>query len=395
MLGGANREKEKLRINDLAKNLIFAGFVLLGFAVFFANAQLPFGYKALSVQSGSMEPAISTGSIIISTPDSDFFSPEPISKFLPGDVIVFSGEKHLVTHRVIEIVRQERSFLYKTKGDANQKEDTSLVKEEDVLGKVAFSISYVGRLTSFTKQPIGFLLIVAIPSLYIILSEVWIIIGELRKTRLKAGSKGLVLPLVFVAAMPIFLISGAKAFFSDTEGSQGNTFQTAAAFCDAGPTWLSSVVANNQGTRKDSSPILPGRTDPNVVLGPNDWVSGGGSGFFSLGFVGGGATFSFPYQILNTNASLTFYEATNGRNTYPLESANVFVSQDGTSFVLLGVITSEPGGDGVVTLSLSSVGLSSIQFVRLVDTSNPAIHTNDADALDIDAVAAEFGNCDQ
>src|SRR3989344_3306207 len=73
--------------------------------------------KAYIVQSGSMEPAIKTGSIVISYPSNSYSE---------GDVVTFSksvGAKNLITHRV-----EARFFpdgvdkapTYLTSGDANE-----------------------------------------------------------------------------------------------------------------------------------------------------------------------------------------------------------------------------------------------------------------------------------
>lgn len=383
-----------MKVVKILKIFIISIFALLTFVAIAVNVKLPQGYKVLAVQSGSMEPTIPVGSVIITKPSSDFTFPLPTHKFLKGDVIAFSTGKIIVSHRVIETVKQDGQFFYKTKGDANEEADQDLVAEKNVVGKVKLTIPYIGLIVNFAKQPLGYFLMILIPSLYVILSEVWAIVQELRKSKTKIRANGISVPIVLLFVSGVYVIGGTFAFLNDKEAASGNTFQSAEAFCDEGPTWLSQVVANNQGTRKDGSVILPSRTNPSAVLGAANWTVGGSTGFFSLGFIGGSATWAFPYQILNISASLTFYEATNGRSNYPLETAFVFVSKDNVNFVFLGQISSEPSGDGITTLSLSSVGLSSIKYVRLVETSNPAIHTNDADGLDIDAISAEFGDCD-
>lgn len=88
------------------------------------------------VLSGSMEPTIPTGSVaFINRKDREAGE---------GDVIAFtlsSGEGQLmVTHRV---VRVEGDLIY-TKGDANESEDVSPIRPEQVVGTCAFHIPLLG-----------------------------------------------------------------------------------------------------------------------------------------------------------------------------------------------------------------------------------------------------------
>lgn len=164
--------------------------------------------------------------------------------------------------------------------------------------------------------------------------------------------------------------------------------------CKSKESFASGVDTSNtkQGTLKNGNPITnPNRTNPLNATGPNDWVIGGGTGFFSLG-KGGYITLTFSSPVMNDpGTDLVFYEATNGRATYPEERADVYVSFDGINYFFIGVVTSEPGvgGDGIVELDIAPSGLPSIKYVRLIDTTNFGPHTNDADGYDIDAVKAK------
>jgi len=161
--------------------------------------------------------------------------------------------------------------------------------------------------------------------------------------------------------------------------------------CQTALAWASGVVTSSQGTLKDNSLITdPNRTDPTKALGPNDWVVGGGTGFFSLG-KGGSITLSFSTPVIDKpGTDLSFHEATNGRPSYPEEKANVEVSFDGTNWYSIGTVTSEPGGggDGIVLLDFSSTLLPSIKYVRITDSTDYGPHANDADGYDLDAVDA-------
>lgn len=97
-----------------------------------------FGYHIYSVVSGSMEPAIPTGSLVYIREA----APEEIAA---GDVIAFYGaadSASIVTHRVVEnrVVMGE----FCTKGDANQTPDMNPVPYARLTGKVERSIPKAG-----------------------------------------------------------------------------------------------------------------------------------------------------------------------------------------------------------------------------------------------------------
>ena len=62
-----------------------------------------------------------------------------------GDIIAFSKERLVITHRIVEIRQSNGTF--KTKGDANNSVDLYEVKPSEVLGKVEFKIRYIGYPT--------------------------------------------------------------------------------------------------------------------------------------------------------------------------------------------------------------------------------------------------------
>jgi len=150
---------------------LMTGFVILllltATLTFFAPR---FGWQVDMVLSGSMEPAISTGSILVSCP---VLSDE----IRVGDIITFSGSgrDRFITHRVTAIERTN-GLIFTTKGDANNAEDPYRVPAENVVGKVLVQIPFLGFLLSFVKTPIGLILTLVIPGLLILgleLREIW------------------------------------------------------------------------------------------------------------------------------------------------------------------------------------------------------------------------------
>jgi signal peptidase I len=125
-----------------------------------------FGWRTEVVISGSMEPAIQTGSVVIVRP----VIPESIQK---GDVIMYSSldKKSLTTHRVFNVA-SEPSLQFITKGDANNNPDVIPVDPGQIVGIVAFTIPYLGLLAQFIKTPLGFTLFLLIPAVILIGREI-------------------------------------------------------------------------------------------------------------------------------------------------------------------------------------------------------------------------------
>lgn len=97
------------------------------------------GYHIYSVISGSMEPAIPTGSLV-------YIKEEAPELLTEGDVVAFYGARDsasIITHRVVEnrVVMGELI----TKGDANQTNDMNPIPYANVIGKVKYSIPGAGK----------------------------------------------------------------------------------------------------------------------------------------------------------------------------------------------------------------------------------------------------------
>ncbi len=115
-----------------------------------------------AVQSGSMEPNIPTGSLIFvraADPSEISAGPPPVGDTViylqPGtrveDYFIFTSFDPLpISHRVIGKVEVNGTYYFLTKGDANIYPDQSpsnplsWVPEDRIIGKVVYSIPYLG-----------------------------------------------------------------------------------------------------------------------------------------------------------------------------------------------------------------------------------------------------------
>lgn len=130
------------KLSGLGKYVSIAGYIAAIILLAFSALSFSGNVKARIVLTGSMEPSISAGDVIITT---------PITRKVPkiNDVVAyqakrFNGEKVAVfSHRIIggDI---ENGFIMK--GDANKSPDPQKPKGEDILGVVFFVIPFIGNL---------------------------------------------------------------------------------------------------------------------------------------------------------------------------------------------------------------------------------------------------------
>lgn len=133
------------------------------------------------VQSGSMEPTIKTGSVVLI---------KPLSGYKVGDIITFEGNfkdskgrKIPTTHRIVDVKVDVGSVFYQTKGDANDSVDQNLIASNKVIGKVLVSVPYAGYVVAGAQTSYGLLAIVVIPATVIIFEHVKKIVAEVKNSK--------------------------------------------------------------------------------------------------------------------------------------------------------------------------------------------------------------------
>lgn len=158
-----NRDPQVNRIGRTAAVLLL---ILIVSGSLFTIISPFFGWRTEVVISGSMEPAIRTGSIVIVRP----VMPAAIQT---GDIIMFFSpdRKSLTTHRVVG-VESESGLRFITRGDANKNVDMNAVEPGQVVGTVVHSIPYLGLLVQFIKTPLGFIVFLLIPAVILIGREI-------------------------------------------------------------------------------------------------------------------------------------------------------------------------------------------------------------------------------
>ena len=123
------------------------------------------GYAPLIVLTDSMYPKIESGDLIM-------IKSAKAEDVQVGDVISFfdpdGNGTSVVTHRVKEIVN-EGGLKFRTKGDANNAEDPSLVPAENLVGKwLEIRIKGAGNVAMFLQTTPGLIVCVAVPAILLI-----------------------------------------------------------------------------------------------------------------------------------------------------------------------------------------------------------------------------------
>ena len=152
---------------------------VLALALLLAASLFPVtgNYKVKVVLSGSMEPTLPIGSLIFL---------RPASSYTVGDIITFGKDTKTsvpTTHRIVSMRTEPTGKVFRTKGDANEDEDSRDVLQTEIIGRVFFDLPYIGYVLDFAKKPVGFVLLVILPALAIIFDEITNIWKEVKKRK--------------------------------------------------------------------------------------------------------------------------------------------------------------------------------------------------------------------
>jgi len=114
------------------------------------------GIKPFIVVTGSMEGTIDGGDFIVTK----VVDPETLEV---GDIISYSIDSSVITHRIIEKTEVDGQPAFITKGDANNTEDQEPVTFDQVESIYLFRIAGMGTLAMFMQTPVGMLVFIGVP----------------------------------------------------------------------------------------------------------------------------------------------------------------------------------------------------------------------------------------
>jgi signal peptidase len=168
-------------VNVVAILLILAAVVPF---VIYSVPQVVGGDQSYVVLTGSMEPAISTGDVVVV----QRVNPASVAV---GDVIVFerAGRNVPTTHRVVERTTTSTGELgFVTKGDANEDPDSGVAAGSSLVGRVMLTIPFIGYVIEFANSSQGFIVLVLLPFGLLILNEIWTMVAALRTDEDESGT---------------------------------------------------------------------------------------------------------------------------------------------------------------------------------------------------------------
>jgi len=166
-----------MKIFNILYYLFITAIALVAVLLLVSVFPITGNFKVLTVLSGSMEPAIRVGSIVVV---------KPAPEYKVGDIITFgkiSKTQTPTTHRINEIKGAGAMQTFVTKGDTNNAVDAREVRPSEIVGKALFTVPYLGYVISTAKKPWGFALIIIIPALLVIFDEGKKIRDEVKKMK--------------------------------------------------------------------------------------------------------------------------------------------------------------------------------------------------------------------
>ncbi len=130
-------------MKKLSTWLVSILIIIFGIIIAMGNTSI-FGYRTLQVATGSMEPDIKVGEMVII---------KKSDQYEVGDIITYEIEESYVTHRIIE--KNDEKII--TKGDANTAIDDPIT-ESSIIGKVIWVIS--NNVILYVKAGIALMIVI-------------------------------------------------------------------------------------------------------------------------------------------------------------------------------------------------------------------------------------------
>ena len=125
------------------------------------------GHQSFVVLSGSMEPAISTGDIVV-------VEKIPPADARVGDVVSFQSPDvpgKIITHRVVDVRAVGEELRFVTKGDANNATERWSIVRTGTIGRAQYLVPKLGYVTNRVGSTYGRLAFIVVPALLLALVE--------------------------------------------------------------------------------------------------------------------------------------------------------------------------------------------------------------------------------
>jgi signal peptidase I len=159
-----------VKVLRLATRLLTTAVLVTGLGLVALLVVVPrvTGTVPLTVYTGSMEPTIATGAVVLIEP----VDPATLG---PGDVITYQVAPDVdeyITHRIVRVQPDTTPPSFITKGDNNPGEDVDPVPVGAVRGEVWIDVPFVGAAQQFVTGRAGIATIAVLAGLVLLASVV-------------------------------------------------------------------------------------------------------------------------------------------------------------------------------------------------------------------------------
>jgi signal peptidase len=172
--------------HQIATGVVWAIMVAGALLALLIAGPLALGDHPHTDLTGSMEPTISPGDVVID----EQIAPTAARV---GDIVTFRDpeeQSKLLTHRVVSVRRvKDGRLAFVTQGDANNTQEHWRVPADGQIGRVIYTVPWVGHVAVFARTRLGWILLIAIP-LLLVLGEELIRIWRPRDRRGEEGPVG-------------------------------------------------------------------------------------------------------------------------------------------------------------------------------------------------------------
>lgn len=158
---------------QITKGVVWAIMVAGALLALLIAGPMAFGDHPATDLTGSMEPTISPGDVVID----EEISP---TEAKVGDIVTFRDpeqQSKLLTHRVVSISAAKHGrYAFVTQGDANNTQEHWRVPADGQIGRLVYTVPWVGNIAVFARTKPGMGLLIGIPLLLILgeeLMRIW------------------------------------------------------------------------------------------------------------------------------------------------------------------------------------------------------------------------------
>jgi signal peptidase len=139
---------------DYVQTVIMILVVILAVLIFWYGLRFAFRteYPILAVASGSMEPVLYAGDLIVveGVPNVADIHVAPEDADPPGDILVYQGVEELIVHRAIDKKIVDGRCIFIIHGDANPDGANEQVDEDRIVGRyIGVKVPWLGNIALF------------------------------------------------------------------------------------------------------------------------------------------------------------------------------------------------------------------------------------------------------